>query len=74
MDSHLRENQNSIRVGAVRYLNARPLTYSLSQIAPQTELIFDVPSRLADGLQSGNLPWIQYPVQPGKSINIHYAL
>ncbi len=58
-----------IRVGAVQYLNARPLTYCLAQFAPQAELIFDVPSRLADALQAGALdvamiPSIEYFRRP----------
>ncbi len=44
-----------LRIGAVRYLNARPLVYCLDRFAPDAELILDVPSRLADGLRSGDL-------------------
>lgn len=39
-----------IRIGAVNYLNTKPLVYDLQRLAPQVELIFDLPSRLADGL------------------------
>lgn len=39
-----------ITVGAVSYLNTRPLVYSLKELAPDIELVFDLPSRLADGL------------------------
>jgi chorismate dehydratase len=54
-----------IRIGAVRYLNARPLTFYLPELAPHAELVFDVPSRLADALQAGYLdvamiPTIEY--------------
>jgi chorismate dehydratase len=42
-----------IRVGAVNYLNTRPLIYRFSELAPQAELILDLPSRLADGLADG---------------------
>jgi chorismate dehydratase len=44
-----------IRVGAVGYLNARPLTFCLRQLAPHAEIIEDLPSRLADGLADGRL-------------------
>lgn len=44
-----------IRVGAVSYLNARPLYYGLEELAPQVELTMDYPSRLADQLSSGRL-------------------
>ena len=62
-----------IRVGAVRYLNARPLVFSLADIAPQIELVFDLPSRLADALAEGRLdvamiPSIEYTHCPGYSI------
>jgi chorismate dehydratase len=42
-------------VGAVRYLNARPLTFCLAQFASRLEIITDLPSRLADGLAAGEL-------------------
>ena len=44
---------SKIRVGAVNYLNTKPLVFGLEQIAPQAEIVFDLPSRLADGLASG---------------------
>jgi chorismate dehydratase len=44
-----------IRVGAVGYLNARPLTCCLPRLAPHAEIIEDLPSRLADGLADGRL-------------------
>lgn len=44
-----------MRIGAVSYLNTKPLVYNLSQIAPQHELVFDLPSRLADQLAAGAL-------------------
>jgi chorismate dehydratase len=44
-----------IRVGAVSYLNTRPLVYQLGRFAPQAELVLDLPSRLADGLAEGRL-------------------
>ena len=33
-----------IRVGAVNYLNAKPLYYKLCDIAPEVRLSMDVPS------------------------------
>lgn len=44
-----------IRVGAVSYLNARPLYYRLDQHAPSADLVLDYPSRLADQLAEGAL-------------------
>jgi chorismate dehydratase len=44
-----------IRIGAVEYLNTRPLVYGLGEIAPQTEVVLDLPSRLADRLAAGDL-------------------
>lgn len=44
-----------IRVGAVSYLNAKPLYYRLEEFAPDVRLQMDVPSRLADRLASGDL-------------------
>jgi len=38
------------RVGAVSYLNTKPLVHQLRQFAPGIELVFDLPSRLADRL------------------------
>jgi chorismate dehydratase len=54
-----------VRVGAVSFLNARPLIYRLAELAPQAELVMDVPSRLADSLACGRLdvaliPSIEY--------------
>jgi chorismate dehydratase len=68
-----------IRVGAVNYLNTKPLIEDLEAIAPQIELTLDLPSRLADQLAAGQLdvaliPVIeyfrsgQYSIIPGISI------
>ncbi len=43
------------RIGAVSYLNTKPLVYDLDQLAPEIEVIYDLPSRLADDLASGDL-------------------
>ena len=59
-----------IRIGAVTYLNARPLVETLGKDNPSMEVIFDHPSRLADSLAAGRLdvamiPSIEYARQPG---------
>jgi chorismate dehydratase len=56
---------SAIRVGAVNYLNTKPLICDLEQLAPEVELVLDVPSRLADLLAAGELdvgliPVIEY--------------
>ena len=54
-----------VRIGAVNYLNTKPLIYELDLLAPEAELILEVPSRLADHLADGDLdvaliPAIEY--------------
>jgi chorismate dehydratase len=45
-----------MRIGAVSYLNTKPLVYGLAEaLAPRHELVFDLPSRLADRLAAGEL-------------------
>ncbi len=44
-----------VRVGAVSYLNAKPLYYRLEDFAPEVSLEMDLPSRLADRLAEGSL-------------------
>lgn len=44
-----------VRVGAVSYLNAKPLYYRLDTFAPGVSLEMDVPSRLAERLHEGSL-------------------
>ncbi|MEZ6067227.1 MAG: CofH family radical SAM protein [Planctomycetaceae bacterium] len=44
-----------LRLGAVRYLNSKPLIEDLPALAPSAELTLDVPSRLADDLSDGRL-------------------
>ena len=51
-----------IRVGAVHYLNTKPLICDLDLLAPDAELILDVPSRLADLLAAGELDVALIPV------------
>ncbi|MDZ4818953.1 MAG: menaquinone biosynthesis protein [Planctomycetota bacterium] len=62
-----------IRVGAVNYLNTKPLVYQFEKFAPHAELIFDLPSRLADRLASAELdvaliPSIEFFQDPSYSI------
>ena len=44
-----------LRVGAVSYLNAKPLYYRLTEFSPRVRLEMDLPSRLADRLAAGSL-------------------
>ncbi len=44
-----------LRIGAVNYLNSKPLIEGLAELAPHAELILDFPSRLADRLTDGTL-------------------
>ncbi|MDG3002650.1 menaquinone biosynthetic enzyme MqnA/MqnD family protein [Paludisphaera mucosa] len=44
-----------VRVGAVSYLNAKPLYYRLEEFAPEARLEMEVPSRLAERLAAGEL-------------------
>ena len=44
-----------IRIGAVNYLNAKPLIYGLEQAVPDAEIAYDFPSRLADEMAQGRL-------------------
>ncbi|HVJ67954.1 MAG TPA: menaquinone biosynthesis protein, partial [Caulifigura sp.] len=44
-----------IRIGAVGYLNSKPLVEGLAESVPEARLTLDYPSRLADGLSRGTL-------------------
>ena len=44
-----------IRVGAVNYLNTKPLIEGLCTFAPRVDLTLDLPSRLADRMAAGDL-------------------
>lgn len=60
----------SLRVGAVNYLNSKPLVYDLQQRLPHSSVRFDLPSRLADSLVADRLDIALVPVvealrQPG---------
>jgi chorismate dehydratase len=55
-NSHLaRRSAGPLRVGAVSYLNSKPLIEGLGALVPEAELVLDVPSRLADDLAAGRL-------------------
>lgn len=47
--------KKNIRVGAVSYLNTKPLVYQLQRFAPHAEIVYDLPSRLSDDLAAGKL-------------------
>ena len=60
-------------IGAINYLNTRPLLFDLARLAPEASVVLDFPSRLADGLASGRfdvaiVPSIEYLRQPGGRI------
>jgi len=50
------------KIGAVSYLNTKPLVEGMEQSAEQYELCFDLPSRLADRLSGGELDVALIPV------------
>ncbi|MEE8452745.1 MAG: menaquinone biosynthesis protein [Thermoguttaceae bacterium] len=53
--------QPTVRIGAVGYLNARPLILTLPQLVPEARITVDLPSRLADGLADGRLDVAMVP-------------
>jgi chorismate dehydratase len=67
------EELGGIRIGAVTYLNAKPLIVALADLDPRLEIIIDYPSRLAEALASGRLdvamiPSIEYTRNPDYAI------
>ena len=48
-------DSKTIRIGAVGYLNSKPLIEDLPQLLPEAELLLDYPSRLADQLAAGEI-------------------
>ena len=56
----------AVHVGAVQYLNTKPLVHGLASAAsegqPPLNLIYDLPSRLADRLQAGMLDVALIPI------------
>ncbi len=66
-------SRRPIRVGAVSYLNTKPLVFRLTELAPRVQLSFDLPSRLADQLDRGQLdvaliPSVEYFQHPDYEI------
>jgi chorismate dehydratase len=62
-----------LRIGAVSYLNTKPLVYRFGELNPAIDLMFDLPSRLADRLADGELdvaliPSIEYLRHPQYTI------
>jgi len=62
-----------VRLGAVTYLNTRPLIFCLRRLAGDMRVVVDFPSRLADDLAAARLdvamaPSIEYSRNPGYSI------
>lgn len=58
-----------LRIGAVNYLNTKPLIYDLPRLAPGVDLVMELPSRLADGLAGGRydvalIPSIEFFANP----------
>jgi chorismate dehydratase len=51
-----------IRIGAVNYLNTKPLIEDLQELAPGAQLVLDIPSRLAEQLAQGRLEVALVPV------------
>ena len=51
-----------VRVGAVNYLNTKPLIEDLGRFAPEADLRLEVPSKLADQLRAGALDVALIPV------------
>jgi chorismate dehydratase len=59
-----------MRIGAVNYLNSKPLVCGLDSLAPEVRLMYDLPSRLADSLVAGRLdvalvPSVEFFRSPG---------
>src|SRR3954469_21069517 len=64
-----------LRVGAVSYLNAKPLYHRLEEFAPGVDLRMDLPSRLADQLAAGELdlaliPSVEYLRGAGRGYEV----
>lgn len=62
-----------LRIGAVSYLNTKPLVYKLAEAIPTANISYDCPSQLADSLAAGSLdialvPAIEFASHPEWSI------
>jgi chorismate dehydratase len=60
--SNVRTPSADLRIGAVSYLNTKPLVHELADLLPEAEIVFDYPSRLADSLAEGDLDIALVPV------------
>ncbi len=56
-----------LKIGAVSYLNTKPLVEGMAELAPQHDLILDLPSRLADRLAAGDLDVALIPIVEANS-------
>jgi len=68
-----KEASPAMRIGAVNYLNSKPLVYGFEQSAQGARLLYDLPSRLADSLVAGRLdvaliPSVEWLRRPGHVI------
>jgi len=68
LESPLPPAGGRLRIGAVQYLNTRPLVHGLAR--GPVDLIYDLPSRLADRLHAGDLdvaliPSVEFLTNPG---------
>ena len=64
-----------IRVGAVNYLNAKPLYYGIERYGRDIQLSIDVPSRLADRLAAGDLDVALIPsVEYLRGVRLGYSI
>ena len=62
-----------MRIGAVNYLNSKPLVYGLEELAGDARVTYDLPSRLADSLAAGRLdvaliPSVEFFRTPGHRV------
>ncbi len=51
-----------MRIGAVNYLNSKPLVHGLAERIGSDHLLYDLPSRLADSLATGRLDVALIPI------------
>lgn len=73
MNANPVQSDQRLRIGAVSYLNTKPLVSGLEARLPDAEIVFDLPSRLADQLSAGQLdvalvPSIEFSDHPEWSI------
>jgi len=67
------QHKLNLNIGAVSYLNSRPLVQTLGQLLPESRITLDFPSRLADQLACGSLdvaliPSVEYFRRPGYEV------